>query len=203
MKKITLYVLIFGMVTCSCLGQLVLQGGARLNGGVGGAVSEATPPASDCNTVAQTVGVDAGSAVTYGNAVGETYYATRFQAGSDYSICSFEGWLKYTGSPSTEGVRPCLWSDSTSVPGTLLSIGTNVLISTCSSTTNWNRFYFTNTTSLTSGTYYWIGMWHTNVTTSALEWARGNVGSTLILKSTNNVEWNAESTRSLFTRTIK
>lgn len=96
-----------------------------------------------------------------GNYTNNTYRATKFTAGSSYSVCKIElllGKLGATGLP-TGNIFANIYSDSGSAPSSMLATSSAVDSSTLAAlgSSNYVSFTFASPVALTSGTVYWIG----------------------------------------------
>ena len=96
---------------------------------------------------------------------------TRFQAGSAMTINHINLDI---GTSVSGNIQCAIYSDSSSMPGTLLK-GTNALNNPG---TGWQTFTLTSSQALTSGTYYWLLFWSAanysvqNTTSSGSSWYR-------------------------------
>lgn len=129
---------------------------------------------------------------------GTQYRATKFTAGSSYSLCKIEFLLMKdgTGAAPTGNIWAFLWADSSGV-STLLATSEPVDASTLPTkgTSNYVAFTFTSPPPITSGTTYWGGLGKTNLQLNDwVGWYRPNpfvAGGNVL--STNGTTWSAGS----------
>ena len=129
---------------------------------------------------------------------GTQYRASKFTAGSSYSVCKIEFLLMKDGSGATPtgDVKAYVWSDS-SGPSTILATSDIVDASSlpAKGSSNYVAFTFASPASLSSGTVYWVGLSKTNLQLNDwVGWFRPNpfvAGGNVL--GTNGTFWVAGS----------
>lgn len=157
--------------------------------------------AAGCDTLKDSQTATAEEAASVGNVAGNTYVATKFTAGSSYSLCRVDLLLAKAGATGTPtgNVFAYLYSDASGAPGTLLATSDPVDATALptAGTSNWVSFSFSSPASVASGTVYRVATSYTN--TAALSfvywWRNSAFVSGGVHSSTNGTTWNPLSSR--------
>lgn len=182
MRKLTL--LIDALLFCMpCLAQVLMQQGKTV------------VIAPTCSTAKDSVTGTTADQVAIGNFSSHTYIATKFVAGSSYTVCKATIPFFNTLSP-TGSITMYIYSDSPGAPGTQIGTGSGAVLESSFPGTEGTAIAFTGmSAAVVSGTTYWLvaALTGDGNGSAYANWPEATSSSGTIDNSSDGISWNGLS----------